>query len=222
MSDPEKVVVERENGKKETEDKADKAGNAEEEGYRTPIQRKEPMKRSASTTTSQIADITLSPKRKKQSVGMTPYSRNRHVCDVIHSAKDTDKGKRLGYSNWKALCQFSASISEATHRRNSASFASAAHCETRQRVGREHEQPSHAARGILQRVAVLKQHEERSCFSFENDALVVKFQDHARMECVRIMILQEFAKTGKMVTSFTEAMKEEKTEVKGRALFSDD
>lgn len=42
------------------------------------------------------------------------------------------------------------------------------------------------------------------------------------MGCVWVVILQEFAKTGKMVTSFTEAMKEEKTEVMGRALFSDD
>lgn len=90
MNDPERAVVEKENGERETEDTADKAGNAEEEGYRTPIQRKEPMKRSASTTTSQIADITLSPKRKKQSVGMTPYSRNLHVFDVMHSATDAD------------------------------------------------------------------------------------------------------------------------------------
>lgn len=62
-----------------TENEAERKGDdvkSEERGCQTPTHAKEQIKRHASTDSSQVSDITFSPKRKKQSVGLNPYSRN--------------------------------------------------------------------------------------------------------------------------------------------------
>lgn len=75
MDASEKEAVQQE---KSIENEVEKKGEdvkSEERGCQTPTHRKELLKRYTSTESPQVSDITFSPKRKKQSVGLNPYSR---------------------------------------------------------------------------------------------------------------------------------------------------
>ena len=70
----------------------------------TPEHRKEVLKRYKAANCVEIVDLAKSPKKRKQDVGMNPYSRNWLCLANIHSLEDSDKGERSRYSNWQTLC----------------------------------------------------------------------------------------------------------------------
>ena len=75
MNASEKAAVREESKKEKEVEKKEDAVKSEERGCQTPTHAKEQIKRHASTDSSQVSDIAFSPKRKKQSVGLNPYSR---------------------------------------------------------------------------------------------------------------------------------------------------
>ena len=76
MDASEKAAVRTESKTENDEERRGDDVKSEERGCQTPTHAKEQIKRHASTDSSQVSDVTFSPKRKKQSVGLNPYSRN--------------------------------------------------------------------------------------------------------------------------------------------------
>ena len=79
MNASEKAAPQQEYNMENEVEKKGEDVKSEEEGCHTPTHTKEPLKRYTSTDSQQISDITFSPKRKKQSVGLNPYSRSSSI-----------------------------------------------------------------------------------------------------------------------------------------------
>ena len=136
----------------------------------TPRRNNTELKRTTSEAQVSIVDLVKSPKRRKQSVGNTPFSRTSTAL-LIPSFKNPHRGKHSGHADRKTASQLPHPVSEAHRRRHPSPLPAKAIGEARERVRAQRQLV-----GCARLARALQSVRGRHCFAAQAHAQLIELK----------------------------------------------